>query len=144
MFDRFRHEKKPSLCLDSMTWDGNYLECEKCKSVIATLFSGELKVMDRYATYDDKIFAYVRAFPNPGYIENQSDEWDCVKDKIRDIRREANSVRKSNEQRRIDHPDWFDEDGDPIELDDVYDDEDSAAGDAYLGDDEQSEEGEDE
>jgi hypothetical protein len=133
MFEKFKHQRNPGLCLDNMVWRGNYIECAVCDGVVAVQFDGNLSVLDRYINHEDKIHAYARTIPNPNY-KKQPDAWSSFEKDIKAIRKEANSVRKSNEQRRIDHPDWFDAEGDAIEVD-AYDGEDSAAGGFYLGND---------
>ncbi len=130
MFPKLRHMSNPRLCLDNVTWRGNYLECSVCDSVVACSYDGSLAIMDKFSAHDDIIHAYVRENPKPDG-NRKSCDFDEVKDVVKLISDSADSIRLANEMRIT-----YD---DAIPFDELtFDGEDSAAGDFYVGDDVQN------
>lgn len=132
MFNRLRHKSNPNLCINHLTWRGNFLECGICDSVIATYFNGDLNVIDRYVEHTDKIHEYCKT----RILSARADEWQKVLDlkkeviensrgQIEAIKEETEQLKERNDALGID---------DPIPFTDIeFDDEDAAAGNFYLG-----------
>ena len=125
MLERLKHHFNKGRCLTHLYWENGLVRCNVCNDVVGMELENAFHVFHDYIPHD----SVLRDFWAKTRVKHTDDESDW-----REVRQEIAGIRLPEDPSYIPRQCLDEEGGIPVsEM--IYDGEDSAAGDFYLGDD---------